>query len=348
MFEWLYQKIFIAVVAEENGYKVAASAYKKKKSLYKKNHSFEGDNAFDTMAALIRSYTEESPLHYIAVLNPDPNQGAIEGCSLHEISEEGDISGAKTLCRNQKWMLYASLRELEHLKKQYARVGLDFVFSPFSVLEHFFADKIGGPLAMYALAQKDSFSIAFFEEGKLQFAHHYPLHQDGAVLAASEDSVVGFSVGTEDEEFDRGINLDDIESLDELDIIDDLDDLDDLGDIEDLDAIEEISDFSEDQLTVEEKRSGHVKSEEIKENMDRFNDDYNHFDLIQKTLARFYAGEHCHNRFVETVYIADSYGGSGSELKHYLEEELFLSVMIRKIDLCDEIIALSMLEEEGL
>jgi hypothetical protein len=50
---------------------------------------------------------------------------------------------------------------------------------------------------------------------------------------------------------------------------------------------------------------------------------------------------------VETIYVADGYG-SGTELKRYLEEELFLNVLIRHIDVADEVIALAMLEEEGL
>lgn len=341
MFEWLYRKLFVAVIEEGESYTVSVAAYKQKKRLYKEHKRFEGERAIEEMGSYIRRFSEESPLHYVSVLNPDSNQGAIEGCSLHEISQEGDISGAKTLCRNQKWILYASLRELDQLKTRYAPVGLDFIFSPFSIMEHFFADKIGGALAVYALAQKDFFSLAFFEEGRLQYAHHYSMHAHEGLSASLEEPAIGFSVGIEEEEPERGINLDDIESLDDLDIIDDL------GDIEDLDALEDIAEFSEDEPTVEEKRLHQPKSSEVKEEMDRFNDDYARFELIQKTLARFYSGEHCHNRFVETIYIADAYG-SGSGLKQYLEEELFLSVMIRKIDLSEEVIALAMIEEEGL
>ena len=88
-------------------------------------------------------------------------------------------------------------------------------------------------------------------------------------------------------------------------------------------------------------------SVELKQEMNGFNDDFARFEFIQKTLARFYASEHCHNRFVETVYIADAYG-SGSELKRYLEEELFLGVLVRRIDLGDEVISLAISEEEEL
>jgi hypothetical protein len=338
--ERLYRKIYVAIVYEANGHDVTIVGVKNKKLLFKERKHFEDPEPSTAFFTYIRKFIEQSPLYYIALLNPDTNQGAVQGCSLHGIDEDGDLSGAKTLCREQKWMLYASLRELGILKKRYAPVGLDFIFSPFSVIEHFFADKIGGDFALYALAQKDSFSVVFFENGKLEYAHHYPMNPSQMI---EESSLLGFAIDPMHDEED-GIRLDDIEGMDDLDIIDEFDDL---SDIEDLDALEEIAEFSDDAPTVEEKRTVKAGGKELKEQMDHFNDDYRRFELIQKTLAQFYAGEHCHDRFVETVYIADAYG-SGADLKRYLEEELFLNVLIRKIDMGDEIIALSEIEEQGL
>lgn len=337
MLERFYRKIFVAIVVDDHAHNVTVVGIKNKKLLYKEHKRFEDAEPSTTFFSYIRKYAEESPLHYISLLNPDSDQGGVEGCSLHDI--EGEEKKVKTLCRDQKWMLYTSLRELEASQNRYSRSGLDFIFSPFSVLEHFFADKISGSLAVYALAQKDSFSLAFFDNGKLEYAQHYPVHIPQATVG--ETQAIGFSFDPMHEEEDIGIRLDDIESLDDLDIIDDLDDL---SNIEDLDTLEEIAEFSEDAPTYEEQRP---YEEDHKDQTDRFNDDYRRFELIQKTLARFYAEEHCRNRFVETVYIADAYGSS-LDLKYYLEEELFLSVMIRKIDLCDEVIALSMIEEEAL
>jgi hypothetical protein len=57
--------------------------------------------------------------------------------------------------------------------------------------------------------------------------------------------------------------------------------------------------------------------------------------------------DECRSRFVETVCIADSQGGS-EELKRYLEEELFLNVLVRKVDVIESIHALAIQEEEGL
>jgi len=340
---WLYQKIFIAIISDGGAYDIRVVTLKQKKLLSKESRHFEGSTAYDDMISYLRKRLDVSPLHYIAILNPSPNQGAINGCSLHDIAD--DLSGEKTLCRNEKWLLYASILELEALKQHYSTVGLDFVFSPFSLIEHFFGDKIGSGFALYALAQKDSFSVAFFEEGKLEYAFHYPMHRHEGSGIGSEENTIGFTIGVEDDDvIEKGISLEDIENLDDLDIIDELDNL---SDIEDLDSLEDIAEFSEDQPTLEEKRLVLPRSDEIKQDMEGFNDDFARFEFIQKTLSRFYASEHCNNRFVETVYIADAYG-SGAELKRYLEEELFLNVLIRRIDLGDEVISLAMSEEEDL
>lgn len=344
MIERFYRKIFIAIVQDGGEYQVRIVAKKKKQFLYTKERSFDGEFALRDMNTYIQKYTEETPLHYIALLNPTPKQGALNGCSHHSIEDMEELSGAKTLCRENKWLLYTSLRELDVLQEEYKKIGLDFIFSPFSVIEHFFADKIQGGFAMYALAQKDSFSVAIFENGKLEYAHHYPSHEKQQVIE-DDTNLGGFSVGiTEVEESEKNISLDDIESLDDLDL---LDELDDLSHIEDLDTIEEIVEFSEDEPTMEEIRQTTYRPDDVKVQMDRFNNDYHRFELIQRTLTRFYGGTHCQNRFVETVYIADAYG-SGADLKRYLEEELFLNVLIRNIDLADEVIALAKIEEEGL
>jgi hypothetical protein len=338
---WLYQKIFIAIVNDGGTYDVRVTTLKQKKLLNKKSKHFEGETAFDEMLTFVRKQTEESPLHYVSLLNPDSNQGALSGCSSHDNNDL--LSGMQTLCRNERWSLYASIRELDSVQKHYAAVGLDFIFSPFSIIERFFADKLSGGLALYAFAQKDSFSVAFFEEGKLEYARHYPMRKNTISVHTEEVNPVGFSLGVE-EEHEKGISLDDIESLDDLDIIDELDDL---SDIEDLDSLEEIVEFSEDAPTTVEKQTFAPHADEVKGELDRFNDDYARFELIEKTLAEFYAGEHCKNRFVEIVYVADAYG-SGTELKRYLEEELFLNVLIRRIDVSDEVLMLSITEEEEL
>jgi hypothetical protein len=341
-----FRKIFIAIVHDGGAYDVRVVIRKQKKEIEKQSRRFEGESAYTQLCSYVLKQCELSPIYYVALLNPYPKQGALLSCTANTLEEMEELIGTQTLCREEKWLLYASRRELDALAGEYKSIGLDFIFSPFSILEHFFADKIKGGFALYALAQKDAFTIAIFDEGRLEYAYHYPIRSKSPLDEDEESIDVDFSMGIRDDEDpkrEKGISLDDIESLEDLDI---LDELNDLSDIEDLDNLEEIVEFSEDEPTFEEKKLTGFGSD-IKRDMDRFNQDYQRFELIQRTLIRFYDGERCRDRFVETVYIADGYG-SGSELKRYLEEELFLNVLIRRIDIADEVIALSVLEEAKL
>lgn len=131
MIGWLYQKIFITIIPYGEKYEVGVAYYKKKKRLSRETRRYEGVLAIEEMARYVRRIVEESPLHYVALLNPDPNQGALEGCTIHEINDSEEMSGTKTICRNQKWMLYASARELELLKKKIRDDRAGFRVFPF-------------------------------------------------------------------------------------------------------------------------------------------------------------------------------------------------------------------------
>ncbi|MDP3267332.1 MAG: hypothetical protein Q8M39_10950 [Sulfuricurvum sp.] len=344
MLERLFQKIFVSILPVEDGHEVLIVALKNKKVLYKEQRHFEGSEPSRAMNRYIEEAVDASPIYYISTINTQAHQGAHVGCSNNGKTQHSDDTRVSEVCRNKKWTLYASLDDLHSLTYEYHTVGLDFIFSPFSVLEYSFVDKIKDTFALYAFSMPGLFTVAIFDSGRLEYAHHYSHDNSQVAEDTSEALAIDFtSTIPEEEDKDGLINLDDIEGLEDLDIIDDLDSL---SDIDDLNELEEVHEFSEDMPTSEEKRLSREHSM-IKENIDDSAEDYQHFNYIQKTLHQFYSMEECGNRFVETVCIADSKGAS-EELKRYLEEELFLNVLVRKVDVIETINALAMQEEEGL
>lgn len=344
MLERLVQKIFIAIVKQDNGYEVATLSVKKKKTLFKERHRFEGDTPSAAMKRQVHEMAGLSPIFYISTLNMQSNQGAYEGCSIPMDANGVERIGVKTLCRDKQWTQYSGVDELNKLNYEYESFGLDFIFSPFSIIEHFFADKIKEGFALYALAAEGTLTLAIIDQGKVEYAQHTVLAQNNAKSDAVKE--LDLPMGEAEEEIDvGGIRLDDIEMLEDLDIIDELDSL---ADIEDLNELEEITEFTEDQPTMEEKRMEYQqKGFSLKGALDGSHEDFQRFHVIQGVLDRFYNSDYCKNRFVETVFIADTKGES-LDLKRFLEEELFLNVLVRHVDLCDEINALALLEEEGL
>lgn len=347
MLERLFQKIFVSIVPVVDGHEVLTVALKNKKVLYKDKRHFEGTEPSNTMNRYIQEVIDPSPIYYISTINTQSHQGAHAGCANKGKTQHSDDTKVSEVCRNKKWTLYASLDDLHALTYEYHTVGLDFIFSPFSIIEHTFADKMNDTFALYAFSMPGLFTVAIFEGDKLEYAHHYSHRKSSVQDDAPEASAMDFASHVDEEEEDDSdglIHLDDIEGLDDLDIIDDLDSL---SDIDDLNELEEVHEFTEDMPTSEEKRLGREHSFMIKGDMDSSAEDYQRFSYIQKTLHQFYSMDECRNRFVETVCIADSQGGS-EELKRYLEEELFLNVLIRKVDVIETINALAILEEEGL
>jgi len=187
---------------------------------------------------------------------------------------------------------------------------------------------------MFILIEEDSLSLTVFDSSKLLYCEHLDMSNE----LESEELLLDVNLDDDDilleeEEEEDSIDLDDIDAIDELD---------DFGDIADLDSIEDIGEFEEAKDVEEELLE---QTEEIYEegSNDGFNEDYQRFSLIQSSVNRFYKSEKFKSEFVENVYIADAVGVS-IDLKRYLEEEMFLNVYIRHVDLSMEVCEIAKME----
>jgi hypothetical protein len=320
-----------------DGYEVLCISVKNNKIIFREQNHFVGDVPSLSMNRYIQHKIDATPYFYISTLNLHGNQGAYEGCARPSVHFHSDVVGISTLKRNDLWTQYTQAEELHRLRNHYAVVGLDFIFSPFSMIEFYFADKIPNTFGLYAFGGLGFFAVAIFDTGKLEYAHYYTTH-NGVKNDKDEPSL---SFGSESVSEHKPIVLDDIEGLDDLDILDDLDSFVDIANLDDLD---EVNEFSEDTVTPEEIR--HIRDngmDSAKHIIDNLGEEYERFEFIQKTLERFYSSAQCKNRFVETVCIADITLG-GDDLKRYLEEELFVNVLVRRVNACEGIHALALME----
>lgn len=343
----IYQKIFIGIVIQHSSMKVCVQLRKGKKLEKEISRHFEISHATPTAEAneFVKSYMDESPFSYVAVLNDTLTQGAIPTCSMHQAENFNDLGSCVTICNENRWMVYAEKTELNALQKRFLVNGLDFIFSPFFLMSHFFKDKIQDKTTLLVLIQDDYLSLCIFNEGDLLFANHYATKDavEDESMSADIDESAGESLGfnLEDED-DLSINLDDIDALDELDSLDDLDNLQDLDDLDDLDEIEDFEEslneaVEESEVALEEAKTKYDGK------IDNFSDDYKRFQLIQASLQQFYNDEKYNNQFVEETYIADACE-SGPDLIKFLEEELFVSAYKRSIDLDKELVKMAISE----
>jgi len=349
----LYQQVFIGLVVQHTQVKICVQMLKGKKVEKEVFKSFDISHSQPNteVNAFIKKYMDESPFSYVSVLNDALAQGALPTCSMHEAENFNDLSPCVTLCNDNDWMVYAEKSELNALQKRFSVTGIDFIFSPFLLLSNFFKDKIEGKASLLVLIQEDALSLSVFCEGKLLFGQHYNMTDavedeslSEEIEENSEDSL-GFDLDDEDS---LSINLDDIDALDELDALDDLDNLDDLEDLDDLDDLDDIEDFEESlndaveesEIALEEAKSKHESK------IDSFSDDYKHFQLIQGALNQFYADDKYNSQFIEEIYIANT-NEDGHDLVKFLEEELFVSVFKRTINIEKELVSMSIQEAKN-
>lgn len=339
LFEALYLKVIVNIVVTGSTSVVYVELLNSKGVVSHDEATFNTTSIDKNMYKFIMSYVKESPFHYISILDTSKEQGAVPTCSKVSMSHFHDFSETEHKCLDDKWTYYTSKNDLYELEKKYQKIGLDFVFSPFVLLYSFFKDKIDEHKAMYILIEDTNMTLCVFEKSELMFAQYLDMTTN------NNEDIDDTELMIEDDDLDENLLEDDTSiDLDDLDALDDIDDgMEDFGNIEDLDALEDIDEFSESKDVEEEFNS--MQQDEISEDVpaEGFNQDYQRFSLIQNAIDNFYKDERYDSEFIESVYIADSVGVS-KDLKIYLEEEMFLSVYIRNIDLVQQLCSVTKME----
>ena len=339
LFEALYLKVIVNIVVTGSTSVVYVELLNSKGVVKHDEATFNTTSIDKAMYKFIMSYVKESPYHYISILDYSKDQGAVPTCSKISMSHFHDFSESEHKCLDDKWTYYTSKNDLYELEKKYQKIGLDFVLSPFIVLYNFFKDKISEHKAMYILIEETHMSLCVFEKSELMFAQYLDMHMDSSEAVDDTELMIEDDLDENLLEDDASIDLDDLDALDDLD-----DGMEDFGNIEDLDALEDIDEFSESKDVEEEFNSMQEDdSLEDEEPSEGFNQDYQRFSLIQNAIDNFYKDERYNSEFIESVYIADAVGIS-KDLKIYLEEEMFLSVYVRNIDLVHELCSVTKME----
>ncbi len=331
LLEHLYAKIFIAIIEDGERIDIATQVI----SGGKKDDDFQSFESLEELKSYIQDLLGESPYYYISLLNNCSDQGALPTCDKLKMRDFADVSLSVSLCMDKKWALYSSSGLLQALEKRHQSYGLDYIFSPFTILQHFFKDKIKEVLGLYVLIQNESLCIAVFSQEKLEFGMYVVTDADEIALTQNSlESSGGFEAGLD--EVEDEIDFDDLSVLDDIEALDNIESLDDIETLDDMDSIESFEDFAEesDILSIEEPDASDEES------IEGFNLDFYRFTLIQEALKKFYSDDAYESVFIEAVFIADAVG-IGQDLKSYLEEELFVTPIVRKINLSKSLLELT-------
>ena len=334
LYERLYVKVLVNIIIGHTKTIVYIEILNKAGTLNSYEEEFDTKYLSAQMYEYITSYTKETPYFYISILDYSPSQGAIGTCSKHKVGYFEDLSASEHKCYNDKWTYYTAKTDVYAIEKVYEKIGVDFIFSPFVLLANFFKDKIDTHLAMFVLIQEGSLALSIFNKSELLYGEHLDIETE----ITSDELIDDNDIAEIEKEMQESIDLDDIASLDDLDELDD-----DFGDIADLDSIDELDDFDETKDIEEELAENEDMQDYPIQDMDGLNEDYQRFSLIQSAVNTFYKDEKFESEFIENVYIGDCVGVS-SDLKKYLEEEMFLNVYVRHVDLASELCSITKME----
>ncbi|MDQ7059735.1 MAG: hypothetical protein Q9M43_00820 [Sulfurimonas sp.] len=276
--KYLYLKVLVTIVISNAKTIVYVEMLNAKGLVNSYEATFDTKYLSSDMYEYIVSFTKETPYFYISILDNSFSQGVIPTCSKQKTAYFYDLSASEYKCFDDKWTYYTAKSDVYAIEKVYEKIGVDFIFSPFLVLAHFFKDKIKDHLAMFILIEEDSICLSIFKEEALLFG----VYIDIKIEASTEELLI------DDTEMDlEEIDLDEEKSID-LDDLDTIDDIDDFGDIADLDSIEEIEEFSESKDVEEELAQAEDTQEHPVEESNGLNQDYQRFVLVQSAVNDFY------------------------------------------------------------
>lgn len=346
----LYAKVYINIIVEKDYALIYVTVGKMGRTLEKDFKRFELENGELTREAnaYIEDFERRSPFSYISVLNTTLEQGAQLGCSKDALK---DKVWQCVSSKGEPWSVFVDPAILRGIQKQFKYSGLDYIFSPFSLMAISTKEIHKGKVQLFSLVLEKALSIAVFKNGLLVFARQYSLDESENEFDLDEDDLMLESNLTKEaESMDLNVDLnldlesnDEVmESLDELEGLDDLDGLDGLDELEEMDELADLNDLGDDEAISEftEATPEVIEPEEDTTSLSGFSRNFRRFELIQDAIHEFYRGSDINSAFIEDVYLLDPYNDC-SDLTAYLEDELYVTVHFRELNLDKALLALA-------
>ena len=272
--------------------------------------------------AWLQRLQEEVEQTYIAVYLNSHGQGAVPSC-LNSAYEKFhiDYKEVKDICVDNRYSVYASRIDIEWVEKIFARTGIDFLFSPFLVIEnliHKEPPKEG--IVLYMLASITSITIMIFEGQELLYGTFINIAKEEDLLTTD------FEMQEQEEE-----TVDD-NIFDEIDL-----------DME-LEESTEIADLLE---SAEHELVEKVEHDmEIASSKNRlFGQDLRLVKYFDASLREFYESALYRSDFVTEVKIYDAVR-LNPEIIDYFKEQLLVEIDVESVDILEVLIQMARAEVE--
>ena len=307
----------IAVVLEEKQCKIYVKKIKNLKEIHIERKSFDIDSKEQLTPQIINYLNSLQDMHeqtYVALFLNTLGQGAISGCNTGAYEKFGvDKKSVKSICIDNKFTIYASLIDINWVDKIFKNVGLDFIFSPFLVLNSFIkkdSDTLTkDEIRLYILNTNNGLTIMIKQRAKLLYGSFFNLAKEENLLY---------------EDFESG-DSSDVDNLEE-ELFDEFD-ID-----EDNQEVAEMQEFDDSIVFDDEDMQSGLSQKDM-----RF------VKYLDASLKEFYHSDLYDSSFISSAKIYDDAGISEDVIKH-IENELFLDISTENINILEAVCEIA--EEE--
>ncbi len=300
----------IGIVLEEDKCGIYVKKIRNEKITYS-NIKYFNIESKDDLSKEIVSYLnvlqDEHEQTYVALFLNTLGQGAICGCGKEAFDKFGvDSKSVKGVCIDKDFTIYASVIDINWADKVFKKVGLDFIFSPFLILNSYVKKDISSDeVKLYILNTSNGLTMMIMAGKKFLYGSFFNLAIEEDVLLEDFESSSSEALDVDNEEIFEELDLDDVD--DDVSMMN----------------IDEVVDYEEDilQNTLSEKDRRFVK-------------------YLDASLKEFYSSENYDSEFVSSVKIYDCAGMNEDVIKH-IENELFLDISAENINLLEAIVEIS-------
>ncbi len=319
---------FIAVIVYEESCAIKVKRVKKTQTLLEETKEFElhsKERLSKDVITYIQTLQEDVEQTYIVLFLNSYGQGVVPSCLKSDYKKYHiDYNNVKEICIDKKYSIYASLIDIKWAEKLFIDTGLDFIFSPFLILDSLIKRETSQDkenVTLYMMNCVNSITVMIFKGGRLLY---------GAFInIAKEEDLLSSDFESEDTD---GDSLED-EMLEEIDL-----DLEMEENTEILDILDDVQS--------DEKQFQSTHKDENEEVVSRlFGQDLRLVKYFDASLREFYENELYDSDFITAVKIYDSCDLS-KEVIEYLKEQLLIDIKRDSIDIHDQLLKLAMQETD--
>ncbi|RUM63994.1 MAG: hypothetical protein DSZ05_08005 [Sulfurospirillum sp.] len=306
---------YVGVIVHETSCVVKIKKVKNAQTIHEEEKQFtipSKEKLSKEVIVFLQSLQEEVEQTYIALFLNSHGQGVVPSCAKFAYEKfHIEYDHVKVICIDRKYSIYASNIDIRWAEKIFSETGLDFIFSPFLMLDNLRKHESRREgIVLHMLTSHNSITIMIFDKETL-------LYGTFINIAKEEDLL--------NTDFTEEI-IDEDDTFDEIDLDMELEESDEIAEI-----LENAT------IDTEVKSSAQDENDTIK--LKLFGQDLRLVKYFDASLREFYENDLYKSDFVTYVKIYDT-TSLNEDIVHYLKEQLLVDISIRKINIEDELIAL--------